>query len=59
MYQHAQDLEFELAADKRDKIDTLRKQFISNSSEEIRTTQGKLKTISDAFNHELSKLGSR
>ncbi|MCY9844633.1 excinuclease ABC subunit UvrB [Vibrio caribbeanicus] len=31
MYQHAQDLEFELAADKRDKIDTLRKQFISNS----------------------------
>ena len=31
MYQHAQELEFELAADKRDKIDTLRKQFISNS----------------------------
>ena len=31
MYQHARDLEFELAADKRDKIDTLRKQFISNS----------------------------
>ena len=31
MYQHAQDLEFELAADKRDKIDTLRKQFITNS----------------------------
>ncbi len=31
MYQHAQDLEFELAAEKRDKIDTLRKQFISNS----------------------------
>ena len=31
MYQHAQDLEFELAADKRDKIDILRKQFITNS----------------------------
>ena len=31
MYQHAQDLEFELAVDKRDKIDTLRKQFITNS----------------------------
>ncbi|CAH0539162.1 excinuclease ABC subunit UvrB [Vibrio marisflavi] len=31
MYQHAQDLEFELAAEKRDKIEALRKQFISNS----------------------------
>lgn len=31
MYQHAQDLEFELAAEKRDKIESLRKQFISNS----------------------------
>ncbi|MFM2590588.1 excinuclease ABC subunit UvrB [Vibrio sp. TBV020] len=31
MYQHAQDLEFELAAEKRDQIDQLRKQFISNS----------------------------
>ncbi|PWI34261.1 excinuclease ABC subunit B [Vibrio albus] len=31
MYQHAQNLEFELAAEKRDQIDTLRKQFISNS----------------------------
>ncbi|WED20898.1 excinuclease ABC subunit UvrB [Vibrio sp. JC009] len=31
MYQHAQDLEFELAAEKRDKIDALRKQFIQNS----------------------------
>lgn len=31
MYQHAQDLEFELAAEKRDQIDTLRKQFIANS----------------------------
>ncbi|MCL9782609.1 excinuclease ABC subunit UvrB [Vibrio sp. S4M6] len=31
MYQHAQDLEFELAAEKRDKIEALRQQFISNS----------------------------
>lgn len=31
MYQHAQDLEFELAAEKRDQIDVLRKQFIQNS----------------------------
>ncbi|WP_413284789.1 excinuclease ABC subunit UvrB [Vibrio sp. MA40-2] len=31
MFQHAQNLEFELAADKRDQIDTLRKQFIANS----------------------------
>ncbi|MGD8109576.1 excinuclease ABC subunit UvrB [Vibrio sp. TRT 17S01] len=31
MYQHAQDLEFELAADKRDQIDKLRQQFIANS----------------------------
>ncbi|MDC5809973.1 excinuclease ABC subunit UvrB [Vibrio europaeus] len=31
MYQHAQDLEFELAAQKRDEIDKLRKQFIVNS----------------------------
>ena len=31
MYQHAQDLEFELAAEKRDQIDKLRKQFIANS----------------------------
>ncbi|RTZ14095.1 excinuclease ABC subunit UvrB [Vibrio aquaticus] len=31
MYQHAQDLEFELAAQKRDEIDQLRKQFITNS----------------------------
>lgn len=31
MYQHAQDLEFELAAEKRDRIDKLRKQFIVNS----------------------------
>lgn len=31
MYQHAQDLEFELAAEKRDQIDQLRKKFIANS----------------------------
>ncbi|PJC85360.1 excinuclease ABC subunit B [Vibrio sp. HA2012] len=31
MYQHAQNLEFELAAEKRDQIDVLRKQFIANS----------------------------
>lgn len=31
MYQHAQDLEFELAAQKRDEIDKLRAQFIANS----------------------------
>ncbi|KJY85153.1 excinuclease ABC subunit B [Vibrio galatheae] len=31
MYQHAQDLEFELAAEKRDQIDKLRQQFIVNS----------------------------
>lgn len=31
MYQHAQDLEFELAAEKRDEIDQLRQQFIVNS----------------------------
>ncbi len=31
MYQHAQNLEFELAAEKRDHIDLLRKQFIANS----------------------------
>ena len=31
MYQHAQDLEFEFAAQKRDEIETLRKQFITNS----------------------------
>ncbi|WGW01172.1 excinuclease ABC subunit UvrB [Vibrio sp. YMD68] len=31
MYQHAQDLEFELAAAKRDEIDKLRQQFITNS----------------------------
>lgn len=31
MYQHAQNLEFEQAAEKRDRIDTLRKQFITNS----------------------------
>ncbi|KOO14498.1 excinuclease ABC subunit B [Vibrio xuii] len=31
MYQHAQDLEFELAAQKRDQIDKLRSQFITNS----------------------------
>ncbi|MDB1123455.1 excinuclease ABC subunit UvrB [Vibrio algarum] len=31
MYQHAQNLEFELAAEKRDRIDNLRKQFIANS----------------------------
>ncbi|GAB2655638.1 excinuclease ABC subunit UvrB [Vibrio panuliri] len=31
MYQHAQDLEFELAAAKRDEIEQLRAQFISNS----------------------------
>ncbi|WP_159738207.1 excinuclease ABC subunit UvrB [Vibrio atypicus] len=31
MYQHAQDLEFELAAQKRDQIDSLRQQFITNS----------------------------
>ncbi|MGF1720199.1 excinuclease ABC subunit UvrB [Vibrio kyushuensis] len=31
MYQHAQDLEFELAADKRDQIGKLREQFITNS----------------------------
>ena len=31
MYQHAQNLEFELAAEKRDQIEALRKQFIANS----------------------------
>ncbi|EGU38876.1 excinuclease ABC subunit B [Vibrio ichthyoenteri ATCC 700023] len=31
MYQHAQNLEFELAAAKRDEIETLRAQFIANS----------------------------
>jgi excinuclease ABC subunit B len=31
MYQHAQDLEFELAAEKRDQIEKLRQQFIANS----------------------------
>ncbi|MBU2895523.1 excinuclease ABC subunit UvrB [Vibrio hepatarius] len=31
MYQHAQDLEFEFAAQKRDEIEALRKQFIANS----------------------------
>ncbi|OLQ89934.1 excinuclease ABC subunit B [Vibrio ponticus] len=31
MYQHAQDLEFELAAAKRDEIEKLRAQFITNS----------------------------
>ncbi|NOH70271.1 excinuclease ABC subunit UvrB [Vibrio pectenicida] len=31
MYQHAQDLEFEFAAQKRDEIEVLRKQFIANS----------------------------
>ncbi|EIZ1549140.1 excinuclease ABC subunit UvrB [Vibrio parahaemolyticus] len=31
MYQHAQDLEFELAAEKRDEIEKLRVQFIANS----------------------------
>ncbi|EGQ8178502.1 TPA: excinuclease ABC subunit UvrB [Vibrio parahaemolyticus] len=31
MYQHAQDLEFELAAEKRDEIEKLRAQFIGNS----------------------------
>lgn len=31
MYQHAQDLEFELAAEKRDQIDQLRQKFIANS----------------------------
>ncbi|HCM1316769.1 excinuclease ABC subunit UvrB [Vibrio parahaemolyticus] len=31
MYQHAQDLEFELAAEKRDEIEKLRAQFIVNS----------------------------
>ncbi|RYU71229.1 excinuclease ABC subunit UvrB [Aliivibrio finisterrensis] len=31
MYQHAKDLEFELAAQVRDEIDVLKKQFISNS----------------------------
>ncbi|MDF4512922.1 excinuclease ABC subunit UvrB [Vibrio parahaemolyticus] len=31
MYQHAQDLEFELAAGKRDEIEKLRAQFIANS----------------------------
>ncbi|BCN23680.1 excinuclease ABC subunit UvrB [Vibrio alfacsensis] len=31
MYQHAQDLEFELAAQKRDEIEKLRAQFITNS----------------------------
>jgi excinuclease ABC subunit B len=31
MYQHAQDLEFELAAQKRDQIERLRQQFIVNS----------------------------
>ncbi|HGF4939854.1 TPA: excinuclease ABC subunit UvrB [Vibrio parahaemolyticus] len=31
MYQHAQDLEFELAAEKRDEVEKLRAQFIANS----------------------------
>ncbi|WP_047045130.1 excinuclease ABC subunit UvrB [Vibrio mexicanus] len=31
MYKHAQDLEFELAAEKRDEIEKLRAQFIANS----------------------------
>lgn len=31
MYEHAQDLEFELAAQKRDEIEKLRQQFITNS----------------------------
>ncbi|EIO3936744.1 excinuclease ABC subunit UvrB [Vibrio vulnificus] len=31
MYKHAQDLEFELAAQKRDEIERLRQQFIANS----------------------------
>ncbi len=31
MYQHAQDLEFELAAEKRDQIEKMRQQFIVNS----------------------------
>lgn len=31
MYHHAQNLEFELAAEKRDKLETLRQQFIVNS----------------------------
>ncbi len=31
MYKHAQDLEFELAAQKRDQIELLREQFIANS----------------------------
>ncbi len=31
MYQHAQNLEFELAAQKRDEIEQLRKQFITNN----------------------------
>ncbi|CAK1832821.1 excision nuclease subunit B [Vibrio crassostreae] len=31
MYQHAQNLEFELAAQKRDEIEQMRKQFITNS----------------------------
>lgn len=31
MYQHAQNLEFELAAQKRDEIEQMRQQFISNS----------------------------
>lgn len=31
MYQHAKDLEFEQAAQVRDEIDNLRKQFIVNS----------------------------
>ncbi|MGL6261699.1 excinuclease ABC subunit UvrB [Vibrio sp. WXL103] len=31
MYKHAQDLEFELAAEKRDQIEKLRQQFIANS----------------------------
>ncbi len=31
MYQHAKDLEFEKAAQTRDKLQTLRAQFIANS----------------------------
>ncbi len=31
MYKHAQNLEFELAAQKRDEIEKLRQQFIANS----------------------------
>jgi excinuclease ABC subunit B len=31
MYQHAQNLEFEEAAAKRDQLDVLKKQFIANS----------------------------